>query len=77
MKAAVLLHESGQSTIMTLIAVDRLNQGLGIRSMLIPSWASLALVGDDTAAPVRVTAAAPVGVNMRRLSRRAETTAPG
>jgi uncharacterized membrane protein YjjP (DUF1212 family) len=68
MKAAVLLHESGQSTVMTLIAVDRLNQGLGIRSMVIPSWASLALVGDDTAAPVRVAAAAPVAVNMRRVS---------
>jgi uncharacterized membrane protein YjjP (DUF1212 family) len=68
MKAAVLLHESGQSTIMTLIAVDRLNQGLGIRSTLIPLSASLLLVSDDTAAPVRVAAAAPVGVNMRRVS---------
>ncbi|MDT5131662.1 MAG: hypothetical protein QOE41_973, partial [Mycobacterium sp.] len=31
MKAAVLLQESGQSTSMTLVAVDRLNMGLGIR----------------------------------------------
>ncbi|WP_257720718.1 threonine/serine exporter family protein [Mycobacterium sp. JS623] len=68
MKAAVLLYENGQSTIMTLIAVDRLNQGLGIRSMLIPSSASLLLIGDDTPASMRVAAAAPVAVNMRRIS---------
>src|SRR5262245_41072669 len=43
MKAAVLLQESGQSTSMTLMAVDRLNAGLGIRSSLIPSWTSLML----------------------------------
>jgi len=43
MKAAVLLQESGQSTSMTLTAVDRLNAGLGIRSSLVPSWTSLML----------------------------------
>jgi hypothetical protein len=35
MKAAVLLQESGQSTSMTMVAVDRLNMGVGIRSTLI------------------------------------------
>jgi uncharacterized membrane protein YjjP (DUF1212 family) len=68
MKAAALLHENGQSTGMTMIAVDRLNRGLGIRTTLIPSWASLLLVGDGAAAPVRVAAATPVAVNMRRVS---------
>ncbi len=68
MKAAALLHENGQSTGMTMIAVDRLNQGLGVRTTLIPSWASLLLVGAGPAAPVRVAPATPVAVNMRRVS---------
>lgn len=67
-KAAALLHENGQSTGMTMIAVDRLNQGLGVRTTLIPSWASLLLVGGGPLAPVRVAAATPVAVNMRRVS---------
>src|SRR5215475_13579355 len=68
MKAAVLLQESGQSTSMTLIAVDRLNMGLGIRSSLIPSWASLQLVSAHAGAPVRVASVSPVGVHMRRVA---------
>lgn len=68
MKAAVLLQESGQSTSMTLIAVDRLNMGLGIRSILIPSWASLLLVSAHADAPVRVASVSPVGVHMRRVA---------
>jgi uncharacterized membrane protein YjjP (DUF1212 family) len=68
MKAAVLLQESGQSTSMTLIAVDRLNMGLGIRSTLIPSWASLLLAGARADAPLRVASVSPVAVNMRRVA---------
>ena len=68
LKAAALLHENGQSTGMTMIAVDRLNRGLAIRTTLIPSWASLLLVGDWAGAPARVAAATPVAVNMRRVS---------
>lgn len=68
MKAAVLLQESGQSTSMTLVAVDRLNMGLGVRSTLIPSWASLLLAGPRPAGPVRVASVSPVGVNMRRVA---------
>lgn len=66
--AAVLLHDNGQSTDMTLIAADRLNRGLGISCTLIPSWASILAIGDGPAPPVRVGAANPVGVNMRRVS---------
>ena len=66
--AAVLLHDNGQSTDMTLIAVHRLNRGLGLRSSLIPSWNSMVVIGDGPARPVRVRAAHPVGVNMRRVS---------
>jgi uncharacterized membrane protein YjjP (DUF1212 family) len=68
LKAAALLHENGQSTEMTVIAVDRLNRGLGVRSTLIPSWASLLLVGDGSGAPARVAAATPAAINMRRVS---------
>jgi uncharacterized membrane protein YjjP (DUF1212 family) len=68
MKAAVLLQESGQSTSMTLLAVERLNMGLGVRSTLIPSWASLMLVSARRDTPLRVAAVSPVGVNMRRVA---------
>ena len=68
MRAAVLLQESGQSTSTTLIAVDRLNAGLGIRSTLIPSWASLLLASPHADIPVRVASVSPVGVQMRRVA---------
>jgi uncharacterized membrane protein YjjP (DUF1212 family) len=66
--AAVLLHDNGQSTDMTLVAVSRLNRGLGLRSTVIPSWASMLVIGDGPAAPTRICVASPVGVNMRRVS---------
>jgi len=68
LSAAVLLHDNGQSTDMTLIAVDRLNRGLGLRTTLIPSWASMLVIGEGPAPPIRVRATEPVGVNMRRVS---------
>src|ERR1700756_3797930 len=68
LSAAVLLHENGQSTDMTMIAVNRLNVGLDLRSTLIPSWTSMLVIGDGPAPPVRVRATQPVGVNMRRVS---------
>jgi uncharacterized membrane protein YjjP (DUF1212 family) len=68
MKAAVLLQDSGQSTSMTLVAVDRLNMGLGIRSTLIPSWASLLLASGHADVAVRVASVSPVAVNMRRVA---------
>lgn len=66
MDAAVLLHVNGQSTNMTMTAVDRLNRGLGTTSTLIPSWASLLLVGPD--ASTRVAAVSPTGISMRRVA---------
>lgn len=68
LSAAVLLHDNGQSTDMTLIAVNRLNRGLGRSSTLIPSWNSMLLTGSGPDPQVRVGAANPVGVNMRRVS---------
>jgi uncharacterized membrane protein YjjP (DUF1212 family) len=66
MDAAVLLHLNGQSTNMTMTAVDRLNRGLGATSTLVPSWASLLLVGPD--ASIRVAAVSPTGISMRRVA---------
>jgi uncharacterized membrane protein YjjP (DUF1212 family) len=64
--AAALLHVNGQSTSMTLTAVDRLNRGLSTTSTLIPAWASLLLVGPHAA--TRVAAVSPTGISMRRVA---------
>ncbi len=64
--AATLLHANGQSTGMTLTAVDRLNRGLNTTSTLIPAWASLQVVGPEGA--IRVAAVSPTGVSMRRVA---------
>jgi uncharacterized membrane protein YjjP (DUF1212 family) len=64
--AAVLLHVNGQSTNMTVTAVDRLNRGLNTTSTLIPAWASLLLVGPHAA--TRVAAVSPTGISMRRVA---------
>lgn len=66
LSAAVLLHDNGQSTDMTLIAADRLNRGLGVNCTLIPSWSSMVAIAPG--APVRASATKPVGVNMRRVA---------
>lgn len=64
--AAAVLYAGGQSTGMTLAAVDRLNTGLGTVGTLVPTWASLQLVGHDRT--VRVAPGSPTGLNMRRVA---------
>ena len=64
--AAVLLHVNGQSTNMTVTAVDRLNHGLNTASTLIPTWSSLLLIGPGAA--TRVAAVSPTGISMRRVA---------
>ncbi|TGD85621.1 hypothetical protein BayCH28_21605 [Mycolicibacterium sp. CH28] len=66
--AAVLLQNNGQSTSTTLLAVDRLNSGLGVHGVLIPSWAALILDGTQDRSPALVAAVTPTGINMRRVS---------
>src|ERR1700747_337311 len=66
LSAALLLHDNGQSTDMTLIAADRLNHGLGVSCTLIPSWASMVAIAPGPL--VRASATKPVGVNMRRVA---------
>jgi uncharacterized membrane protein YjjP (DUF1212 family) len=64
--AAVLLHVNGQSTNMTVTAVDRLNHGLNTTSTLIPTWSSLLLIGSGAA--TRVAAVSPTSISMRRVA---------
>ena len=68
MKAAVLLHENGQSTSVTLTAVERLNRGLGVDITLIPAWASLLSVERGGEGRAGVAAVSPTSVNMRRVA---------
>jgi uncharacterized membrane protein YjjB (DUF3815 family) len=68
LRAAALLYGNGQSTQMVLVAVDRINRGLGSRTTVVPTWASLLVVADDPVAPVRVAPVSPVAVNMRRVA---------
>src|SRR3954451_21498624 len=64
--AAALLQVDGQSTGMTLTAVERLNRGFGITSSLIASWPCLQLTGADGS--VRVADVSPTAVSMRRVA---------
>jgi uncharacterized membrane protein YjjP (DUF1212 family) len=64
--AAALLYVNGQSTSMTVTAVDRLNRGLNTTSTLIPTWASLLLVVPHEG--TRVAAVSPTGISMRRVA---------
>jgi len=65
-RAAALLHHHGESTSVTLTAVDRLNRGLGTRFELLPGWASLTLL-DGPSRPL-TTAAPPSAVTMRAVA---------
>lgn len=69
LEVAAMLQNNGQSTGMTLAAVDRLNNGLDISTTLIPSWQSLLLTdsGDGTGAAHAVPVS-PTGVNIARVA---------
>ena len=65
-RTVALLHHNGESTAVTLTAVDRLNTGLGTTFELLPGWASLTLL-DGPTRPF-VTAAPPSAVTMRAVA---------
>jgi uncharacterized membrane protein YjjB (DUF3815 family) len=65
-RAAASLHANGESTAVTLAAVDRLNRGLGTDFQLIPAWTELTLL-DRSTRPL-VTAAPPTAVAMRAVA---------
>jgi len=61
-----LLHAGGESTTVTLEAVDRLNRGLGSRFDLLPGWSST-IVFDRGRDPL-ATIASPTGLSMSSVT---------
>lgn len=61
-RAAALLHTGGESTSVTLDAVDRLNRGLGSRFDLLPGWSSTTVF--DRGRDPLTTIASPTGLSM-------------
>ncbi len=69
LRAAILLHDSGQSTAMTLTAVRRLSRGLGQPAEIIPGWSTLTVYDPRTGGANAVTGQTrPIAVNMRRVA---------
>lgn len=65
--AAAVLYANGQSTAMTQTAVARLNSGLSVDTVLIPSWPMLTLTADGSRDTVLTEPISPTGINMRRV----------
>ncbi|MET0451204.1 MAG: threonine/serine exporter family protein [Mycobacterium sp.] len=68
LQTACVLHANGQSTAMTLVAVDRLNRGLGSAATLIPTWDAVFVRDTHTDRPMQLVAAQPIDMNMRRVA---------
>lgn len=66
--AAALLHASGESTAVTISAVDRLNRGLGTTFEVIPAWTAETIVDRTDSTPLRIIPAAPTGISMRAVT---------
>ncbi|WP_194762335.1 threonine/serine exporter family protein [Microbacterium sp. UFMG61] len=70
--ASATLHASGESTSVTLAAVDRMNHGLDTDAELIPAWTSVTLAerGRSTgvATAPRIVLAPPTGIAMNAVS---------
>jgi uncharacterized membrane protein YjjP (DUF1212 family) len=65
--AAAVLYANGQSTAMMQTAVARLNSGLSVDTVLIPSWPMLTLTADGSRDTVLTEPVSPTGINMRRV----------
>jgi uncharacterized membrane protein YjjP (DUF1212 family) len=65
-RAAALLHANGESTAVTLSAVDRLNRGLATDFQLLPDWTSISVL-DQGRNPLTIIAP-PAGVGMRTVA---------
>jgi len=65
--AATLLYANGQSTAMTQTAVARLNSGLNVDTVLIPSWPMLTLTAEASRETVLTEPISPTAINMRRV----------
>jgi uncharacterized membrane protein YjjB (DUF3815 family) len=65
-RAAALLHANGESTAVTLAAVERLNRGLNTDFQLVPNWTSITVL-DKGRGPLTIVAP-PEGVAMRTVA---------
>ena len=68
--AAALLQASGESTAVTLAAVERMNRGLGTRFELVPGWTAVTVTDHSArdASPPRIVPAMPTGISMRAVA---------
>jgi uncharacterized membrane protein YjjP (DUF1212 family) len=66
---ARVLHSNGQSTYETRSAIERLSNGLGLRTTVVAGWEGVqAQVTDGSARLVSFVAASPTGVDMDRVA---------
>jgi uncharacterized membrane protein YjjP (DUF1212 family) len=66
--ATAVLFANGQSTQMTQTAVARLNRGLDLDAVVVPSWSMLTLTAAGSRATVLTAAVSPTAINMRRVA---------
>ncbi len=66
--AAALLYANGQSTQMTQTAVERLNRGLDLDAVVVPSWSMLTLTAVGSRNTVLTAAVSPTAINMGRVA---------
>lgn len=66
--ATAVLYANGQSTQMTQKAVERLNRGLGLDAVVVPSWPMLMLTAAGSRTTVLTAAVSPTAINMRKVA---------
>jgi uncharacterized membrane protein YjjP (DUF1212 family) len=67
--SARLQFENGQSTEKVVSALDQLANALGFRASVFPRWGDLTLlINDGSGSRNEIVAAAPVGVDMRKVA---------
>jgi uncharacterized membrane protein YjjP (DUF1212 family) len=67
--SARLLFENGQSTEKVVSALDQLADTMGFRATVFPRWGELTiLINDASGSRHEILAAAPVGVDMRKVA---------
>src|SRR6476661_10903639 len=66
--ATARLFANRQSTHMTQTAVERLNRGLGLDAVAVPSWSIVTLTAAGTRDTVLTAAVSPTAINMRKVS---------
>jgi uncharacterized membrane protein YjjP (DUF1212 family) len=67
--SARLLFENGQSTEKVVAAIDQFAEALGFSATVFPGWGDLTIrINDDSGSRYAIIAAAPVGVDMRKVA---------